>query len=157
MGQEIQSAVQAGKEVTVHEKPISAHGFTGYGYTITDPETGAGAYLIEGKGNGGWLVLVIAGVLLAFGLYFLMLPFFVLFAAHLGVVLAGLLGVLMLSVNLNADASFSRAVLSNIAWSVIGFALLGLLVPATAVASGIVAVLTVLVTIATAFGNALWG
>ena len=33
--QEIQSAVQAGKEVTVHEKPISAHGFTGYGYTIT--------------------------------------------------------------------------------------------------------------------------
>ena len=53
MVQEIQSAVQAGKEVTVHEKPISAHGFTGYGYTITDPETGAGAYLIEGKGNGG--------------------------------------------------------------------------------------------------------
>ena len=55
VGQEIQSAVQAGKEVTVHEKPISAHGFTGYGYTITDPETGAGAYLIEGKGTGGWL------------------------------------------------------------------------------------------------------
>ena len=55
VGQEIQSAVQAGKEVTVHEKPISAHGFTGYGYTITDPETGAGAYLIEGKGNGGAL------------------------------------------------------------------------------------------------------
>jgi len=57
VGQEIQSAVQAGKEVTVHEKPISAHGFTGYGYIITDPETGAGAYLIEGKGNGGWLDL----------------------------------------------------------------------------------------------------
>ena len=57
VGQEIQSAVQAGKEVTVHEKPISAHGFTGYGYTITDPETGAGAYMIEGKGNGGWLAL----------------------------------------------------------------------------------------------------
>jgi hypothetical protein len=58
VGQEIASAVQAGKEVTVHEKPISAHGFTGYGYTITDPETGAGAYLIEGKGNGGILILV---------------------------------------------------------------------------------------------------
>ena len=56
VGQEIQSAVQAGKEVTVHEKPISAHGFTGYGYTITDPETGAGAYLIEGRGNGGNLL-----------------------------------------------------------------------------------------------------
>ena len=56
VGQEIQSAVQAGKEVTVHEKPISAHGFTGYGYIITDPETGAGGYIIEGKGNGGFLV-----------------------------------------------------------------------------------------------------
>ena len=56
VGQEIQSAVQAGKEVTVHEKPINAHGFTGYGYTITDPETGAGAYLIEGRGNGGNLL-----------------------------------------------------------------------------------------------------
>ncbi len=63
VGQEIASAVQAGKEVTVHEKPISAHGFTGYGYTITDPETGAGAYLIEGKGNGAILILQIIGAL----------------------------------------------------------------------------------------------
>ncbi len=62
VGQEIQSAVQAGKEVTVHEKPISAHGFTGYGYTITDPETGAGAYLIEGRGNGG--ILIAAGLII---------------------------------------------------------------------------------------------
>ena len=62
VGQEIQSAVQAGKEVTVHEKPINAHGFTGYGYTITDPETGAGAYLIEGKGNGAWLAGFAQGV-----------------------------------------------------------------------------------------------
>ena len=55
VGAEIRSAIQAGKEVTVHEKPISAHGWTGYGYTITDPETGAGAYIIEGRGNGGVL------------------------------------------------------------------------------------------------------
>jgi hypothetical protein len=53
VGQEIQSAIQAGKEVTVHERGINAHGFSGYGYIITDPETGGGAYLIEGKGNGG--------------------------------------------------------------------------------------------------------
>ena len=46
VGAEIRSAIQAGKEVTVHEKPINAHGWTGYGYTITDPETGAGAYII---------------------------------------------------------------------------------------------------------------
>ena len=50
VGAEIRSAIQAGKEVTVHEKPINAHGWTGYGYTITDPETGAGAYIIEGRG-----------------------------------------------------------------------------------------------------------
>ena len=77
VGQEIQSAVQAGKEVTVHEKPISAHGFTGYGYTITDPETGAGAYLIEGKGNGGWLLIVFAIALMAIAL-FLTVNFFLL-------------------------------------------------------------------------------
>ena len=55
VGQEIQSAIQAGKAVTFHERQINAHGFSGYGYVITDPETGGGAYLIEGKGNGGSL------------------------------------------------------------------------------------------------------
>jgi hypothetical protein len=58
VGQEIQSAIQAGKEVTFHERGINAHGFSGYGYIITDPETGAGAYLIEGKGNGGLPLLI---------------------------------------------------------------------------------------------------
>ena len=53
VGAEIISAVNAGKEVTVHEKAITAFGWTGYGYTIVDPDTGAGAYIIEGKGNGG--------------------------------------------------------------------------------------------------------
>ncbi|WP_353362196.1 transglutaminase domain-containing protein [Acidovorax sp. FG27] len=53
---EIRNAIEAGKEVTFHESPISAHGWTGHGYTITDPETGAGAYIIEGKGNGGNLL-----------------------------------------------------------------------------------------------------
>ena len=60
MGQEIQSAIQAGKEVTFHERGINAHGFSGYGYIITDPDTGGGAYMIEGKGNGA--VLFVAGV-----------------------------------------------------------------------------------------------
>ncbi|MDD3761277.1 MAG: hypothetical protein PHO57_10670 [Acidithiobacillus sp.] len=56
VGAEIRNAIQAGKEVTIHENPITAHGWTGYGYIIVDPETGAGAYLIEGKGNGGNLL-----------------------------------------------------------------------------------------------------
>jgi hypothetical protein len=53
VGQEIRNAVNAGKEVTVHEKAISAFGWTGYGYSIVDPDTGASGYLIEGSGNGG--------------------------------------------------------------------------------------------------------
>jgi hypothetical protein len=76
VGQEIQSAIQAGKEVTFHERGINAHGFSGYGYIITDPETGAGAYMIEGRGNGGILLglalglvsgiaIIVAGPLLA--------------------------------------------------------------------------------------------
>ena len=62
VGAEIRSAIQAGKEVTFHERAINAHGFSGYGYVITDPETGAGAYMIEGRSNGGWLKLA-AGAL----------------------------------------------------------------------------------------------
>jgi len=47
----------AGKEVIFHEKAISAHGWTGHGYIMVDPNTGAGAYIIEGRGNGGFLDL----------------------------------------------------------------------------------------------------
>jgi hypothetical protein len=47
--------VASGKEVTIHEAPISAHGFTGSGFTAIDPQTGAGAYLIEGGARGGLL------------------------------------------------------------------------------------------------------
>jgi hypothetical protein len=57
---EIKNALAAGKEVTVHEKAINAHGFSGVGYILVDPETGAGAYLIEGGGNGGWMTLLAA-------------------------------------------------------------------------------------------------
>lgn len=68
VGAEIRSAINAGKEVTFHERPINAHGWTGYGYSIIDPETGAGAYLIEGSGNGGILFalgIFIIGMLIA--------------------------------------------------------------------------------------------
>jgi len=53
---EIQNALAAGKEVTVHQAPITQSGWTGSGYIITDPGTGAGAYKIVGGANGGWLV-----------------------------------------------------------------------------------------------------
>jgi hypothetical protein len=58
VGQEIRNAIQAGKEVTIHEKPINAYGWSGYGYSIIDPETGAGGYVIEGGGNGALYIFV---------------------------------------------------------------------------------------------------
>ena len=54
---EIQNALAAGKEVTVHQSPITQSGWTGSGYIITGPATGAGAYKISGGANGAALVL----------------------------------------------------------------------------------------------------
>jgi len=68
VAEEIQNAIAAGKEVTVHEKAINAYGFSGFGYIIIDPETGVGGYLIEGKGSGGSLRLPIAAGFIIFGL-----------------------------------------------------------------------------------------
>jgi hypothetical protein len=52
---EMQNALSIGKEVTVHQSPINQSGWTGTGYIITDPATGAGAYKISGGANGGFL------------------------------------------------------------------------------------------------------
>jgi hypothetical protein len=68
-GAEIRSAIDAGKEVTFHESSINAFGWHGVGYSITDADTGAGAYLIEGAGNGGVLALFGAGLVIVLGMY----------------------------------------------------------------------------------------
>jgi len=54
---EIQNGLAAGKEVTLHQSPITQSGWTGSGYIITDPGTGAGAYKIAGGANGGTLII----------------------------------------------------------------------------------------------------
>jgi hypothetical protein len=79
---EIQNALAAGKEVTVHQLPITQSGWTGSGYIITDPATGAGAYKISGGANGAALVLFFIAVALA-----IVLPFIVLSAAGAGAAL----------------------------------------------------------------------
>lgn len=53
----VQSALDAGYEVTIHERPITQSGWTGAGYTQIDPSTGSGAYTIEGGGNGGQVTM----------------------------------------------------------------------------------------------------
>ena len=57
-GAEIRSAIEAGKEVTFHEGSINAYGWHGVGYIVIDPDTGVGAHLIEGAGNGAVLYLM---------------------------------------------------------------------------------------------------
>jgi hypothetical protein len=63
---EIQNALAAGKEVAVHQAPITQSGWTGSGYIITDPATGAGAYKISGGANGG--VMIAKGLLTGLGI-----------------------------------------------------------------------------------------
>jgi hypothetical protein len=68
---DIRNAVLAGKEVTVHQAPVTVNGWRGAGYTVLDVETGAGGYLLDGGSNGGKLLAAIAGFLLGFiaGIY----------------------------------------------------------------------------------------
>lgn len=57
---EITTALAAGKEVIAHTDRITVSGWTGEGYVLFDPATGAGAYKITGGANGGWGYLVAA-------------------------------------------------------------------------------------------------
>ncbi|MEW6054935.1 MAG: hypothetical protein AB1552_14330, partial [Nitrospirota bacterium] len=68
---DIQNAVNAGKEVTVSKTDIAFNGWTGCGYIIIDPITGAGAYMISGGHSGGELLLI--GILMIFSVVFLAL------------------------------------------------------------------------------------
>jgi hypothetical protein len=61
---EIRATVSTGKEVTIHERAVTANGWSGAGYTVIDPENGAGAYLIEGGARGGFFKATVAAVLL---------------------------------------------------------------------------------------------
>jgi hypothetical protein len=47
---DIRNAVNANKIVTAHETQINFNGWIGEGYTMIDPQTGAGAYMIAGGG-----------------------------------------------------------------------------------------------------------
>ena len=95
--QEIQYALAAGLEVTVHQVPITVSGWTGSGYILLDKDTGAGAYKISGGANGGWLVLA---ALLSFALGPLA---FVLFVGIASVgaffVSLGLIGLMVFNLN----------------------------------------------------------
>ncbi len=54
---DIKNAVNAGKVVTVSKTNITYNGWTGVGYIIIDPNTGAGAYMVSGGLSGSWTIL----------------------------------------------------------------------------------------------------
>ncbi len=56
---DIANAVNAGKEVTVAKTNISLNGWSGSGYIVIDPITGAGAYMISGGLSGGWFPIIV--------------------------------------------------------------------------------------------------
>ncbi|WP_165794487.1 hypothetical protein [Kinneretia aquatilis] len=68
--QRVQQALEAGQEVTIHQRPVMQDGWAGAGFVLLDPETGAGRYLIEGGGNGGQFALGVGlgSLLIAAGL-----------------------------------------------------------------------------------------
>lgn len=61
---DISNAVNAGKLVTVSKSNIVFNGWTGCGYIVDDPTTGAGAFLISGGINGAWIMTELYNILL---------------------------------------------------------------------------------------------
>ncbi|WP_201634574.1 hypothetical protein [Psychrobacter immobilis] len=55
---DIRNGINAGKTVTVHDTQITLNGWSGTGYTILDPESGAGAYMIGGGLDGGFVSFI---------------------------------------------------------------------------------------------------
>ncbi len=55
---DIINAINAGKRVTVPQRQLTLFEWTGVGYIVLDPETGAAAYRISGGANGGYNALL---------------------------------------------------------------------------------------------------
>ena len=61
--QRVQSYLDAGFEVVVHDRPVALNGWVGAGIIAIDPNTGAGAYIVDGGSNGGFLTGLGLGLL----------------------------------------------------------------------------------------------
>ena len=87
---EIENALANGLEVSIHERPIADNGFIGSGYTIIDPNTGAGAWKVSGGASGGFVVYILSIIIL---MVLATIQFLAIFAGLASIaVLAGLVG-----------------------------------------------------------------
>jgi len=60
--EEIRASVAVGKKATVSQNNITVGSWTGVGYIIADPDTGAGAYRISGGDNGAMLTIFLGAL-----------------------------------------------------------------------------------------------
>jgi hypothetical protein len=136
---EIQNALNAGRTVTVHEAPITVSGWTGTGYIIDDPATGAGAYKISGGMNGGSLWVPIIGTI---AMTIAFIPF-VLIAAYAGIVVLSIVTSLILAIawvsaklNIPSDSpwrTFIVDIVGGVLATILGGLFAGLTLPGLAV------------------------
>jgi hypothetical protein len=138
---EIQNALNAGRTVTVHEAPFTVSGWTGTGYIIDDPATGAGAYKISGGMNGGSLWVPIIGIL---AMTIAFVPF-VLMAAYMGLIYLSILTAFIYALVFcelqELPNSVLQSDLSNIAYAIMWFSWLLPYVNMTKITEFFVAVL----------------
>jgi hypothetical protein len=52
---QLRSAIQSGKDVRIHQAPVTVGNWLGHGYVISDPVTGAASYEISGGARGGFV------------------------------------------------------------------------------------------------------
>lgn len=79
------NAVNSGMIVTVPTENVTIGDWSGTGYIVTNPETGAGAYMISGGLNGGSVVVPASLTFLA-GLIYTIIELVGLFASVIGIV-----------------------------------------------------------------------
>ncbi|QEI11601.1 transglutaminase-like domain-containing protein [Cellvibrio japonicus] len=129
---DIRNAVNAGKIATVHEGRVSVGNWIGEGYTLIDPKTGAGAYMISGGANGGFLsdewssYLTIGGLLIGVAGLLFTAPLLIFASAIISLVLA-LDGFLKFEEQIEGTKCENSGALELYAGLVIGAAILGFL------------------------------
>lgn len=125
--QRVQQALDAGYEVTIHERPVTQDGWTGAGFTVIDGQTGGGGYLIEGGGNGGASPAVDA-LILGLGVAAASLPL-VLMVAYISFFLLALIAALtwyFVFCYIDGSDLPMKGDLANISWGFLSLAVGGL-------------------------------
>jgi hypothetical protein len=106
--QDVKDAVAAGKIVTISQSTISYKGWTGAGYILIDPNTGAGAYLIGGGADGA--IALFAGLAVGAEIMSLLanMPLLILSAAVGGALMVAAIAAIIVSL-VAASIAFIKA------------------------------------------------